>query len=382
MIVGTYLPALIMGMGMGVSLPAVPALASSFGVDFNVASAVVTVFLIGNLLATLPAGRLVDRLGVRAMLRTGALLACAAATATVFARSFPELLAYRFLSGAGAQVWLVARLAGISREAPPDQRGRQVSWMFGMDNTGKVAGPLAGGLLASGTSPRAPFVVFAVLACLALLFTLSASPRTVHDSSAPQKPDRFTWRGMTRGKSGLLLLALFAGLTRGPVQADLLHLYVAFAYGVGPRGIGVLATTAAVISLPVGFIAGWAMDRFGRRTTMVPGFIGVFLAMVALAAVAGLGSPLPWFIAGFLAGTLSTALTGGSIQTVGADIAPATHRGSFLGLWRLVGQSGVTASPLLFVAVAGAVGYAWSFVLVAGCALVVTGLILRYVRPS
>jgi len=51
-VVGTYLPALILALGAGVALPAVPALASSFDVGFGVASGVVTAFLLGNL----PAG--------------------------------------------------------------------------------------------------------------------------------------------------------------------------------------------------------------------------------------------------------------------------------------------------------------------------------------
>ena len=70
-------------------------------------------------------------------------------------------------------------------------------------------------------------------------------------------------------------VALFAGLTRGPLMADLLHLYAAFAYHLGPLQIGYLATSATLVSLPIGFLAGWMMDRFGRKRTMVPGFTGL-----------------------------------------------------------------------------------------------------------
>ena len=73
-------------------------------------------------------------------------------------------------------------------------------------------------------------------------------------------------------------VTIFAGLTRGPVQADLLHLYAAFEYHLGPIQIGELATIAAIITLPIGFLAGWLMDRFGRKLTMVPGFAGVAIA--------------------------------------------------------------------------------------------------------
>jgi len=57
-------------------------------------------------------------------------------------------------------------------------------------------------------------------------------------------------------------VALFAGLARGPIYADLLHLYAAFAYHLDPAQIGFLATGAIVITLPIAFAAGWMMDRF------------------------------------------------------------------------------------------------------------------------
>ena len=50
-------------------------------------------------------------------------------------------------------------------------------------------------------------------------------------------------------------VALFAGLTRGPIMADLLHLYAAFTYHLEPKQVGYLATGAALISWPIGFAA-------------------------------------------------------------------------------------------------------------------------------
>ena len=49
-----YLRALVLALGTGITLPAVPALAKSFGVSFGAASGVVTAFLVGNLIGTCP----------------------------------------------------------------------------------------------------------------------------------------------------------------------------------------------------------------------------------------------------------------------------------------------------------------------------------------
>src|ERR1019366_3096837 len=101
------------------------------------------------------------------------------------------------------------------------------------------------------------------------------------------------------------------------------------------------------IALPIGFTAGWMMDRFGRKRTMVPGFTGVALTTTGLALTAFMHLS---FVVIFLLGIMMQSLTGGSIQTVGADVAPPEARGRFLGLWRFTGQGGTALSPLIYAA--------------------------------
>jgi MFS family permease len=177
-------------------------------------------------------------------------------------------------------------------------------------------------------------------------------------------------------------VAFFAGLTRGPVQADLLYVYAAFAYQLGPRPIGYLATSASLLSLPIGFIAGWVLDRFGRKRTMVPGFGGVSIAMTALALSAYLHLPLAWYVVLFLFGVMLQSFTGGSVQTVGADVAPPEARGTFLGIWRFASQGGAALSPIIFAVLSDTVNYGSAFMFTAVSASVVTFLLVRYVPET
>ena len=117
------------------------------------------------------------------------------------------------------------------------------------------------------------------------------------------------------------------------------------------------------------------MDRFGRKVTMVPGFLGVTVTMLFLGATAFLHLSLPWFIVAFLLGVATQSLTGGSIQTVGADVAPPQARGMFLGLWRFTAQVGTTVSPIVFAFLADHAGYGYAFVFVA-CSALMTALLL------
>jgi MFS family permease len=384
----TYLPALILALGTGIALPALPTLAKTFGVSFGVASGVVTMFLLGNFLGTLPSGWLIDRFGRRPVMIAGPLLAAAMGFLVAGAHSFPELLVWRFLNGVAAQMWLMSRLAAISHSAAAGQRGRLVSWMFGMDSTGKLAGPVIGGFIASDLGARAPFMVYAVLALVALVPTILFAKDTPRrdDIAAREKtagaPRKLSIREIVMPRLPYFGVALFAGLTRGPLQADLLHLYAAFAYHLGPRQIGFLATSAVVISMPISLTAGWMMDRFGRKRTMVPGFTGVTIAMFALAATAFLHLSFAWYVTVFLIGVGVQALTGGSVQTVGTDVAPPEARGTFLGLWRFAGQGGTLLSPIVFAVLADELNYGSSFLFMAGSASVVAYLLVRYIPET
>ena len=383
----TYLPALIYALGAGIALPAVPTLAKSFDVGFGVASGVVTAFLLGNLAGTIPSGWLIDRFGRHSVMIAGPLLTSATALWVWYASSFTEVLVLRFFSGCAAQMWVMGRLAGISQNAPDSQRGRLVSWMFGMDNTGKLAGPVLGGYIASEWSPTAPFLAYSVIALLALALTLAfdEKPKGVQTSARSKrqaKPSPLTLKQIILPRLVYFGVALFAGLTRGPVTADLLHLYAAYAYHLGPAEIGYLATGAALIAWPIGFIAGWILDRFGRKRTMVPGFSGVAVSMALLAASAHWGYSYSWYVALFFLAVATQSLTGGSVQTVGADVAPPEARGVFLGIWRFTGQGGQAIGPIIFAILASQVDYSVAFLFTAGCAACVAALLIFLVPET
>ena len=349
------------------------------------ASGIVTAFVLGNVAGTIPSGWLIDRFGNRVVLIGAPLLTSVTSFAIFFSDNFTELLILRFFTGCAAQMWQMARLAAISYGAAPSQRGRLVSWMFGMDSTGRLAGPIMGGFIAAAWGPRAPFLVFAALALVALIPTSTFAKDTPRQGDAgrdKKKARTMSLRDVIMPRLVYFGVALFAGLTRGPLNADLLHLYAAFAYGLGPEQIGYLATAAACLSLPIGFTGGWIMDRFGRKRTMVPGFTGVTVAMALLAVSAFAHLSLAWYVGLFLLGVATQALTGGSVQTVGADVAPAEARGTFLGIWQFTGQGGVALGPIIFALLADTVDYGTAFLFTSACAVVVAYLLIRYVPET
>jgi MFS family permease len=382
----TYLPALVLALGTGIALPAIPTLAKSFNVGFGLASLVITAFLVGNLAGTIPTGWLIDRFGRRKIMLAGPLLTAAMAFMVLTAHSLPELVIYRFADGWAAQMWLMGRLTVISERGRANQRGRQVSWMFGMDSIGRLSGPLVGGFIAASFGLRAPFAAYGFFALLALVpvykYTTDSPTRSRAQKASAEPQIRMSIAQIVLPRFAFFAVAFFASIARGPLFADLFHLYAAFTYGLNARSIGLLATAASSLSLPASFLSGYLMDRLGRKRTMVPGFVWVTVAMVALAITALLHLSLWWYVGVFLFTVASNAMTGGSIQTVGTDVAPPGARGMFLGLWNFTGRIGTAASPIAFAFLADKTGYPSAFLFVAAAGLIVAVLLMRYIPET
>src|SRR4051812_21187166 len=187
-----YVPTLTLALGQGIAVPALPVYTRSFGVSFGVASLVLIAFSIGGLLASLPAGYLVDRIGRRKMIVAGPVLIAATSVLAAFAQSFPELVAYRFLAGVGQQMWNISRVTIVADTGTDRQRGRQMSTIAALQNLGQVLGPAVGGLIAALWDVRLPFIVYGAMALLSTLpgtWLLRNTPIAQRGHAAVSGPD-------------------------------------------------------------------------------------------------------------------------------------------------------------------------------------------------
>jgi MFS family permease len=381
-----YLPAFILALGTGIAAPALPIYAKSFEVTFGVASLVIVVHTLGSLCATLPAGFLIDRFGRRRVILAGPILTAVATLLVATAHSFPELLVYRFAAGWGNQMWVLSRLAVVA-DTGEGRRGRQITGMFGMDASGRLFGPALGGFVAAAWDIRAPFVLHAIVALLAvipsyLLIRESLPTRsTVVEATKP-----------TRGLSAAALLLspflflyvaqLLVSLTRGTLYGGTLNLFAAYAYDVGPDTLGVLAAATSAVGIPITFASGHLSDRFGRKAVIMPGLTLVGLGLGFMAIIAYTGWPFSSFVAAALFVQASQSVMSGSMQTLAADIAPTHARGKFLGLWRLTGELGAFVSPGIFALLAEVSGFTASFAFLSATGLAGALLIGTRVRET
>lgn len=362
-----YLPAVILALGTGIATPAIPVYAKSFDISFGAASLVIIIYQLGATASTVPVGYLVDRIGRRPVLLTGPLLIALSSLLTVVARSFPELLVYRFIGGWAYQMWTQSRLAIIADTGGDRQRGRQITAIFGADSIGRILGPGIGGFVAAAWDIRGPFILYALLSLLAIIpsFILiqETAPSRTGKAAGPQLEAAGATAAslLTFSLIMLYLAQVFAHLARGVLFSGTLLLYAVYAYDISPEIVGTLGTITAAVGLPILLTGGYIMDRFGRKASVVPGLSLLGAGMVVLAMTAYTRAPFATFVAVFLLVQAAQSLTGGNLQTLASDMAPPQARGRFFGIFNLIAQISHTMSPVMFALLAENLGYPFSF---------------------
>ena len=400
-----YLPAFILSIGTGIAAPVLPVFAKTFNVSFGVASLIVIVQMVGGAASTIPTGYLVDRFGRRRVLLAGPLLTAVSSFLVATARSFPQLLVYRFIGGWAQQMWMLSRLAVIADTGARRERGRQINGMQGLQRIGSLVGPALGGFTAAAVGIRVPFIIHGVLAILAIIpsFTLiretnpgrpAGAPRSSVapvDAEAPAERSKptsssYSYRELLVAPVLVLFAAqILANIIRGTGGqggGGPLFLYAVYAYDTGPATLGVLATMGAIIGVPLVFFAGYLMDRYSRKAGVVPGTSLMGAGMLFLAASAYFGWSFVTFIGGFIWANAAVSLMSGSMQTMGSDIAPPHARGKFFGVQRLLAEVGSLLSPVSFALLSETVNYTTAFLFMGAIGLLASFWIMVMIKSN
>jgi MFS family permease len=144
---------------------------------------------------------------------------------------------------------------------------------------------------------------------------------------------------MTLG-SGIALLAAVRATrqTALPLWAE--HI------GLHPSTTSLIFGLSGLMDVLLFYPAGKIMDRKGRLWVALPamGVMGVGLICLPLTHSVGTLAVVAMAVG------LGNGIGSGIVMTIGADVAPPAQRAQFLGLWRLMSDSGNAAGPLVISA--------------------------------
>ena len=368
-------------LGFGGVVPALPLYAKSFGVSASAIGLAIAVYGLARFVVAMPSGQLCDRLGRRPTLAIGGVVSALGNLWCAEAGSFPEFIIARFLAGAGAGLVLTAGQIVLADITRPDRRGRMMAIYHGVFIFAVGIGPFPGGLLADHLGLAAPFRAYAAAGFLVTgvaWFAVGETRRLSH----PQGGRGWT-RGPTLGAQVRLLaaqigfvLVCLVGLVNAVVRTgglfNIIPILGSVRLGLSVAEIGGGLALGSVIGLAVAYPTGMLVDRFGRKTVIVPATMlaGLSLLMFCFAP------SYPWFTAACVLWGVAISVGGSAPVAYAADLAPPGMNATAMSTYRMVSDFGYVAGPIVLGLVVDGYGTITALVTAAGLTLLV-GLAFR-----
>ncbi|MEM7530690.1 MAG: MFS transporter [Chloroflexota bacterium] len=399
-ILAVYLPSILIGTGLGVLIPILPLYISSFEVSYGLVGLVIASRSLGMLLGDVPAGIILSRISTRGTMVLGIAVTAITLLAMGLAQTVVELLIYGLINGLGQALWNISRMTYMATTIDVAQRGRAIAIFGGIHRVGAFVGPLIGGLLAEAFGLRVPILFTAVLAIVTIVFPLLyvTQEQMLPEYQAAHKAKRKTKNAgiahhlheigtifaeyrqifMTAGLAQLLAQSIRQG------RNVIIPLYGADVLGLNVLQVSTIISVAAAIDMSLFYPTGEIMDRIGRKFAIVPGFCiqALGLALVPFSAMyPGIDGYYGLLFATMMIG-LGNGLTSGTMMTLGSDLSPKEATSEFIGVWRLIGDTGMTASPVVVGTIAGAAGLGPAALVIAAIGFIATSIFVMFVPET
>jgi len=292
-IIFVFITILIDIIGMAVIIPVLPKLIEQLiGGDISEASKYGSLLLftyaIMQFLFSPIVGGLSDQYGRRPVLLTSLLGMGLNYVLLIFAPTFGWLFLGRALSGiSGASITTAS--AFIADVSPPEKRTQNFGLIGVAFGLGFIIGPLTGGLVAD-ISPRAPFVVSALLTFANLIYGYFVLP----ESLKPELRRKFEWK-RANPISAILNLKNHPIISQLAVSLALTYLaahavqsswsyYTMYKFGWDAEMVGYsLGAIGVLVMLVQGLLLKWTLKKFGQAKSIVIGMSSVIIGLVLFA---------------------------------------------------------------------------------------------------
>ncbi len=357
LILPIYLPALLLSTGAGIISPTLSIYINSFELSYTLTTFVIAIGVVGNI----PAGILVERMGRKPSMLLGLAMIGISTIAMGTARHFNHLIIAQLIGGVGNALWMLSRHAYMTDVIPLAKRGRSIAMFGGVNRIGTFAGKF--GAIFLGANLRLPFFLYAGMVVLTLIICFFSLPETKREpktqSQEAQQP--YLTQLLAVSKRHFKLLAT-AGIGQICVQTlrrgciIIIPLYGKDVVGLTTQNVRFVETISSAVDMSMFPVAGFMMDRFGRRFATVP---GIFIFATGMMLMPFTHTFTPLLLAAVLM-RFGNGIASGTMMTLGADLAPNEGTGEFLGLWRLTGDFGGSAGPIVVGNIADVLGLGFS----------------------
>ncbi len=361
-------------LGLGLIRPILPLyVQATFGVDVFLVSWIPMAFGVGKIVANLPAGIFMDRLGRWRLMALGLALVATVDALSALESAFSRFLLWRTLAGFGFGLFVTTAVTSVLDLAPAAQRSRYVSSYLLVGDLGSVAGAAAGGWIYEHLGARIPFFAKALLAAIAA--TLAGKTR-VRGGAGPAAS--LSAPGRALRLPGLLPLAALNMVLFVADVAAVAFLFPLFLAdrGLTPGTIGVLVSLVAGSQLVSLVLGSRAADRWGRVTVLATALFLYAAGVLLLATRSSIGG----LVAAVVIVGIGSGMARGIPPALVGDMADPPLRSSAMATFRTFTDLGMVAGPGVLGLVARGAGYGMAFFTVAGLLVLALGLLIPVSR--
>jgi len=338
--------AFFVALGYGMIIPAIPLFAKTFHVNNAQIGAIISAFAFARFAWGLPAGKLIDKFGERAVQAIGLVIVSASSLTAGLAQTYWQLLIFRAIGGIGSVMFSVSAGALLMRSVDDSIRGRAQSMYNGGFLIGSIAGPAFGGIL-SAISLRVPFFIYAAT-LLAASFTTTIflnEKRLGKSIKNKQDPtDRVLLKDALKIYPYVAAMAIsfLTNWVLFGLRNSILPLFTKNNLHASTTILGFGFTLSAIVQGFALIYVGKISDFRGRKFALMVGAI-VLLSGVGTVLIASnwwfyLFAMALFGVGGAFEGTAASAVVGDVFGGKG---------GRVIALWQMAGDFGNIISPVL-----------------------------------
>ncbi|MDX2221779.1 MAG: MFS transporter [Rhodospirillaceae bacterium] len=351
-IVTLFLIVFVNLLGFGIVIPLLPLYAVRLGAGPELASFVVGLYSLMQLLTSPFLGRLSDKFGRRPILMVSLALAVVSYVLLAIADSMWLLIVSRIIGGAVAGN-LATAFAYVTDITTPENRAKSMGLLGASFSLGFVFGPALGGILAGDDMATANFVLPAVFAAALTLVALAGVIFALPESLSPElraKAAAVPRQGFAAQLrvtlSRRVLVALcgvgFCGMVIWSLLEGVFSIWALDVLALGPRDIGFIYGYTGILAAVVqGGLIGPITRRFGERAVVaftVFAYGGGFLWLAAV-------STLPMMLAAMSLLALGNGFFNPAMSSLVSKEAADHERGAVLGAYQAAGSLGRIIGP-------------------------------------
>lgn len=300
----------------------------------------------------IPAGALVDRIGIRRVYAAAFLLWSLASAGTALSRNGTDILLLRLLLGLAEAIGPIASISFIRRNFAGPEQGLPTAIYIAGQNVGPAAGTLLGSVLVDRLGWRAMFAITGLGALLWLPFWLWLAPPDVRKSSTEVDSRRSSWRAALASPIVWLMSgAIFLSSYYWYFLLTWVPSYLTMSRGFSTLEMGRVLSGPLFAMAVINVAAGAIADRLARRTRSVfrvrvwfavAGYMGAG-AILLLLWLPGREAVFPVLILS----VCSVGVGNSNFWAISQHAPPSAMVGRAIGFLNTISQVAGAAAPLI-----------------------------------